>query len=102
MFRSVKRALVIYGVGILVAVAAVHQQASPVLAEDCQAVDQYDLPRDCTFMEEYGACLTAAMDSLDTCLDAATGWISSGACWLGYEVDFYACLPAEFLGSFIP
>lgn len=97
MSRSVKRALVIYGAAVLVAVAAIHHQASPVLASDCQAVDANDLPRECTFLEEYGSCLVSAIDSLNTCLDAATGWLSTGACWLGYEIDFYACVPAGFI-----
>lgn len=100
--RSVKTALVTYGVAILVAFAAIHHQTSPALASDCEAVDMNDLPRECTFMEEYGACLVAAMDSLDTCLDAATSLLGTAGCWIGYEVDFYACLPAELLGSLLP
>lgn len=100
MSRTVKRALFVYGLAVVVAVVALHSQATPALA--CDAVDAYDQARDCTFMEEYGECLWNAMDSLDTCLGAASGWFSSGACWVGYEIDFYACLPSEAIELMLP
>ena len=46
--------------------------------------------RPCTAMEEFGYCLTIAIESYDDCLDDA-GLFGKVACTIAYEVDYYSC-----------
>ena len=57
----------------------------------CMAVDQYDMPRSCTFLEEHGACLWNALDSYGGCKDGADGFLDNLGCELGIQVDLLAC-----------
>ena len=70
----------------------------------CIAVDQYDMPRDCTFLEEHGGCLWYALDSYDVCKMEADGFLEHAACELGVQVDLLACnlgLPWRLLRSLV-
>lgn len=66
-------------------------QELPAQDTGCIAVDRYDLPRDCTFLEEHGACLWNALDSHDLCSDGADGFFDHAACEIGVQVDLLAC-----------
>lgn len=43
----------------------------------CQALDTDLLPRDCTFLEEFGGCLWYAIESYFDCLDRAEDEVRS-------------------------
>lgn len=57
----------------------------------CIAVDQNELPRDCTFLEEHGACLVNALDSYDTCIESVDSLMDRIVCEAGVQVDLFAC-----------
>lgn len=74
---------------------------------ECIAYDVNDLPRECTFLEEWGQCLDAAYDSYLQCVDD-TGeeepegffakvadffeqWAEEGVCQAAATVDNTAC-----------
>ncbi len=57
----------------------------------CEATNEFDLPRPCTFLEEHGECLVSAYDSLYECEDNAEGWIDLGVCHIAVQVDLFAC-----------
>lgn len=69
--------------------------AAPPSAEaqssDCPAVDMNELPRECTFLEEHGMCLTNAYDSYYSCVDSADNWWDRLVCEGGVQVDLLAC-----------
>lgn len=60
-------------------------------SSDCPAVDQYDMPRECTFLEEHGMCLTNAYDSYYSCKDNADNYWDRLVCEAGVQVDLLAC-----------
>lgn len=57
----------------------------------CTAVDLHDLPRNCTFLEEHGACLWYALDSYEVCREETEGFWDRAACEVGVQVDLLAC-----------
>jgi hypothetical protein len=65
---------------------------SAVVAVECIAVDRYDLPRDCTALEELGHCLSNAHDVVEQCLEENTlsiwGWYR---CHEDGAIDMAAC-----------
>lgn len=68
----------------------------------CEAIDRYDQPRPCTFMEKYGECLWSALDSLDQCLETKESILDWARCHTGTQVDLLACnfgMPFDFLGT---
>lgn len=70
----------------------------------CEAIDRYDLPRPCTFMEEWGECLWNALDSLDQCLERKESLLDAVRCHTGTQVDLLACnlgAPLQFLGKML-
>ena len=70
----------------------------------CIAVDMYDQPRNCTFLEEHGGCLWYALDSYGSCKVDAEGFWSNAACEVGVQVDLLACnlgLPWRLLKSIV-
>jgi len=72
--------------------------------ETCPAVDMYDQPRPCTFLEEHGACLWYSLDSFDACIEGSGGFWDSAACHVGVQVDLLACnlgLPMRLLKSIV-
>ena len=76
----------------------------PAQGTECIAVDQFDMPRDCTFLEEHGECLWNALDSRDTCKDEADGFWDNAVCEVGVQVDLLACnfgLPWRLIKSII-
>ncbi|TFH66600.1 MAG: hypothetical protein E4G90_02685 [Gemmatimonadales bacterium] len=83
---------VIWGVVLLMGMAVLlPAQELPAQDTGCIAVDQFDMSRDCTFLEEHGACLWNALDSRDTCKDDADGFFDNTACEVGVQVDLLAC-----------
>lgn len=71
-------------------------------AQQCEAVDQNDMPRDCTFLEEHGECLVSALDSYDGCIEDGDGFVDRIVCEAGVQIDLLACnlaLPWTFLQS---
>ena len=79
-------AIILMGMAVLLPA-----QELPAQSAGCLAVDQYDMPRDCTFLEEHGACLWNALDSRETCKDGADGFWENAACEVGVQVDLLAC-----------
>jgi len=81
-----------WGIVLLLGVAVLlPTQDLPAQDTKCQAVDKYDQPRDCTFLEEHGACLWNALDSYDTCKGDADGFLENTVCEVGVQVDLLAC-----------
>jgi hypothetical protein len=79
-------------------------------AQDCEVLDKYGNPRDCTFTEAFADCVMDATDSWEQCWDSAwedgdTGWallkgrVMSAACDLSYAVDVGACGPSSMVGT---
>ena len=92
-------AIILMGMAVLLPA-----QELPAQSTGCIAVDQFDMPRDCTFLEEHGACLWNALDSRDTCKDVADGFWDNAVCEVGVQVDLLACnlgLPWRLLRSII-
>jgi hypothetical protein len=90
-------ALVFLGLAVLLPA-----QRLPAQDTQCIAVDRYDMPRDCTFLEEHGACLWNSLDSYGACLDEGDGFWDRMACEVGVQVDLLACnlgLPWTLLKS---
>ena len=80
------------GIIILLGMAVIiPTQELPAQDTGCIAVDQFDMPRDCTFLEEHGACLWNALDSRDSCKDGADSFLEDAACEIGTQVDLLAC-----------
>ena len=72
-------------------------QDLPAQDVGCFAVDRYDLPRDCTFLEEHGHCLVTALESYDQCVEDSDGFWDRAGCEVGVQVDLLACnLSAPF------
>ncbi len=70
----------------------------------CVALDQNDMPRDCTFLEEHGACLWNALDSYETCREDSEGFLDRAACEIAVQVDLLACnlgMPVRFIKSLL-
>jgi hypothetical protein len=92
---------------ILLLGAAVLLPTQELPAQDgssCIAVDQHDLPRECTFLEEHGACLWNALDSHATCTLDASGFLERAACEIGVQVDLLACnlgMPVRLIKSLL-
>ena len=76
----------------------------PAQDTECVAVDQYEMPRSCTFLEEHGGCLWNALDSFGSCEEGSEGFLDIAACHLGVQVDLLACnlgLPLRLLKSIL-
>ena len=83
---------VAWGIIILLGVAVLlPTQELPAQDTGCFAVDMNDMPRNCTFLEEHGACLWNALDSHDACNGDADGFLDHAACEIGVQVDLLAC-----------
>jgi hypothetical protein len=83
---------IVWGFVFFLALAIlIPSQGLPAQSTGCTAVDKYDQPRACTFLEEHGACLWNALDSYDTCQDLADGFFDRVGCELGVQVDLLAC-----------
>jgi hypothetical protein len=70
----------------------------------CIAVDKHGMPRDCTFLEEHGACLWNALDSYDTCREDSDGFLDRAGCEIGVQVDLLACnlgMPVRLIKSLL-
>ena len=96
---------VIWGIIIFLSLAVlIPTRGLPAQSTECTAVDKYDQPRPCTFLEQHGACLWYALDSYDTCQDRADGFFDRVGCELGVQVDLLACnlsLPWRILGTLL-
>lgn len=79
------------GIVILAAVVA-SMMPSPLPAQDggCIAVDRYDQPRQCTFLEEHGMCLVTALESYYQCKDEG-GFFHDLGCYIAVQIDLFAC-----------
>jgi len=97
---------VAWGIFILLGIAVL-LPAEQLPAQDtggCEAVDVYGVPRNCTFLEEHGACLWYALDSHDSCAMDAEGFWGHAACEVGVQVDLLACnlgMPWRLLQSLL-
>jgi hypothetical protein len=78
--------LILLGIGVLLPA-----ENLPAESVGCPAVDMYDMPRDCTFLEEHGACLWYSLDSYDACVEGADGFWDRAGCEVGVQVDLLAC-----------
>jgi hypothetical protein len=96
---------VVWGVIILMGLAVLlPTQQLPAQEAGCFAVDKYDQPRPCTFVEEHGACLWYALDSFDTCDEDADGLLQHASCHVAVQFDLLACnlgLPWRLLKSIV-
>ena len=61
---------------------------------DCEVLDKYGEPRDCTFTEELADCSLDAFDSWEQCMENADGWFDRIACEATGVADNTACLVA--------
>ena len=71
-----------------IALVLVAVRVDTARAESCSSYTPNN--RECTAMEQYGYCLTNAMDSYYDCADGA-GFFGKAGCLIAYEVDYYAC-----------
>jgi hypothetical protein len=84
------------------AVGAVLLSAQAVWA--CEALDRYDQPRPCTFLEEHGECLYAVLDAHEQCLEQKESLLDGLACHVGTQVDLTICnlsLPMTLIGKLL-
>ena len=91
--------VILFGLAVLMPA-----QALPAQDTGCIAVDMDDMPRDCTFLEEHGACLWNALDSYEACKDYADGFLDHAGCEIGVQVDLLACnfgLPWRLLKAIV-
>ena len=92
--------ILILGLGILLPT-----QELPAQDETgCIAVDQNEMPRDCTFLEEHGACLWNALDSYWSCRKHSDGFIDRTVCEVAVQVDLLACnlgMPVRLIKSLL-
>lgn len=87
-----RRHLVLWwAVAAFVLVLFAHTPAARAQSTECEAVDQYDMPRECTFLEEHGMCLVNALDSYDVCVENTDSAWDRMVCELGVQVDLFAC-----------
>ena len=83
---------VLWGIIIFLSLAVlIPTQGLPAQTTGCTAVDQFDQPRPCTFLEQHGACLWYALDSYDTCQDLSDGFFDRLGCEVGVQIDLFAC-----------
>jgi len=96
---------IVWGAIILLgAVVVLPTQELPAQDTRCIAVDRYDMPRNCTFLEEHGQCLWEALDSWETCWEEADGFLDRLGCDVGVQFDLLACnlgLPWRLIKSVI-
>ena len=80
-------------VALVLVIMAVFTGPTTAGAQDtgCVAVDQNEMPRDCTFLEEHGKCLTEALDSYDTCVADTDDFFDRLICETAVQVDLFAC-----------
>ena len=68
-------------------------RASGVAAQDdCEVLDRYGEPRECTFTEALADCTLDAFDSWEQCMENADGWLDRIGCEATGVVDNAACL----------
>jgi hypothetical protein len=92
--------IILFGLAVLLPAQTLPAQEGT----GCFAVDMDDMPRDCTFLEEHGACLWNALDSHDACKEGADGFLDHAACEIGVQVDLLACnlaLPWRLLKTIV-
>lgn len=97
MIRSAPRPVRLVLLAVL-AVGATLLSAQAAWA--CEAWDDYNNPRPCTFLEEYGECLVSAYDAHYQCLDRADGFTDALTCHVGTQVDLLVCnvgMPIELI-----
>lgn len=80
--------MTMFGVVIIIALALSARRA---FAQDTQKCSDFTTDnKPCTFMEEYGYCLTTAIESYEECKTQG-GFLWDLACTVAYEADYYAC-----------
>ena len=85
---------------LVLALGAIILSAQAVWA--CEALDRYDNPRPCTFLEEHGECLYSVLDAHEQCLDATESLLDALRCHVGTQFDLTVCnlaLPMNFIGE---
>ena len=85
------RLLIWWAAVALVLAVFVRAPSARAQSTECLAVDQREMPRACTFLEEHGMCLTNALDSYDQCVKDADTFYDRTVCELGVQVDLFAC-----------
>jgi hypothetical protein len=61
-------------------------------AAECEAVDENDLPRDCTLSEQLGECGYAAWDSWKECVDPDGDGRIDASFWERQYCDFFGAV----------
>ena len=80
-------------------VLVVLARASGVAAQDeCEVLDQYGEPRDCTWTEELAECNLDVLDSWEQCMENADGWFDRIACEATGVADTAACIGSSAVG----
>jgi hypothetical protein len=74
---------------MVVAVGAILLSARAAWA--CEALDQYDQPRPCTFLEKHGQCLYSVLDAHEQCIEAKDSFLDGLACHVGTQIDLTVC-----------
>lgn len=86
-----RRLVLAWAAVALVLVLFAHTAPARAQSTRCQAVDQHDMPRKCTFLEEHGMCLVNALDSYDQCVENTDDFWDRLICEAGVQVDLFAC-----------
>lgn len=105
MHTTISSRPIIWGIILLLSLTVLlPREGLPAQDSGCVAVDMNDQPRPCTFLESHGACLWAALDSYDACIEGVGGFFERVGCELGVQVDLLACnlgLPWRLLKSIL-
>jgi hypothetical protein len=65
---------------------------------DCQVLDKYGEPRDCTWTEELASCNLDVFDSWEQCMENADSWFDRIACEATGVADTAACIGGAAVG----
>ena len=79
-----------FGVVLTIALALSAAQARAQDSQETKKCSDYKEGTPCTFMEEYGYCLTTAIESYEECKTQG-GFLWDVGCTIAYEADYYAC-----------
>lgn len=87
LLEKLSRPLILSMFGMLVAAGL---SASALYAEAAHTCAQ-ELGRACTVFEEYGYCLTVALESNADCMEDADGWLDRRVCDGVWVINYYGC-----------
>lgn len=86
VLRLTRTRLLLLAVLVLVALGSPREGQA-----ECQTLDRYWQPRECTLTEEFGSCLANAYDSYYQCWHG-TNWLGRVGCFAANAIDNLGCV----------